>query len=121
MTPLFAAYESAKDRMNLTYPQFAQAFKAWEVMPVKAKGNLAGAILWNGNELHCCILPEFHKRWLVPSIYKEILHTRLERFGSLITKVNKHSRAGKQFVTKAGFQHIETQGDTLIYELRYGN
>ena len=44
---------------DYTADDFTAAVEGWEFWPVVVGGVLAGAIMANGPELHCCIKPAF--------------------------------------------------------------
>ena len=115
--------ESAWDASKWQFPpgygfdDFAADTSSWDVWPVVVDGVLAGAILVNGPELHCCIKPEFFRRWATLGMYRRVMrHKALH--GRLVTKVNVDHDAGREFVERFGFKCVHSVGSTLIYEMR---
>lgn len=75
----------------------ADAISDWECWPVEVGGEMAGALLVKGCELHCCIKPEFFRRWATPGMYRRVMrHKALH--GRLVTRVNVDHDAGREFV-----------------------
>ena len=102
---------------DYTADDFAAAVEDWEFWPVVVDGVLAGAIMANGPELHCCIKPEFFRRWATPGMYRRVMrHKAL--YGRLVTTVNVDHDAGREFVERFGFRCVQNIGSTLIYEMR---
>ena len=102
---------------DYTYDQFADAISDWECWPVEVGGEMAGALLVKGCELHCCIKPEFFRRWATPGMYRRVMrHKAL--YGRLVTRVNVDHDAGREFVERFGFRCVQNTGSTLIYEMR---
>lgn len=119
MTAIHAAWEASRWQFapDYTYDQFADAISDWECWPVVVDGVLAGAIMANGPELHCCIKPAFFRRWATLGIYRRVMrHKALH--GRLTTRVNVDHDAGREFVERFGFRCVQNIGSTLIYEMR---
>ena len=114
-----AAWDASKWQFPSGYgfDDFMADTSGWDVWPVVVDGVLAGAILVNGPELHCCIKPEFFRRWATPGMYRRVMrHKALH--GRLMTKVNVDHDSGREFVERFGFKCVQSVGSTLIYEMR---
>lgn len=102
---------------DYTYDQFADAISDWECWPVEVGGEMAGALLVKGCEMHCCIKPEFFRRWATPGMYRRVMrHKAL--YGRLVTTVNVDHDAGREFVERFGFTMTGNTGHVLHYEMR---
>ena len=101
MTLLEVAYESAKDRTQASYAQFHEVFKDWQTVPVFVDGEIAGAILIDGPEIHACILPWAHGKWASRRL-RPILDNVIAQHGYAKTRAN--TEAGKRFVQRLGFK-----------------
>jgi len=114
-----AAWDAAKWQFpdSYTIDDFAADTSGWEFWPVVVDGVLAGAIMANGPELHCCIKPEFFRRWATPGMYRRVMrHKALH--GRLVTTVNVDHDAGREFVERFGFTMTGNTGHVLHYEMR---
>jgi hypothetical protein len=102
---------------DYTYDQFADAISDWECWPVEVGGEMAGALLVKGCEIHACIKPEFFRRWATPGMYRRVMrHKAL--YGRLVTRVNVDHDAGREFVERFGFTMTGNTGHVLHYEMR---
>lgn len=100
-----------------TVDDFEAATADWDFWPVVVDGVLAGAIMANGPELHCCIKPAFFRRWATPGMYRRVMrHKALH--GRLVTTVNVDHDAGREFVERFGFTMTGNTGHVLHYEMR---
>ena len=89
----------------------------WDAWPVIVGGELAGAVLVKGPEMHACILPRFFGRWASPSMYRRVLEHK-KQHGRLVTTVNVDHDAGREFVERFGFTMTGNTGHVLHYEMR---
>jgi len=114
-----AAWDAAKWQFPSGYgfDDFAADTSGWDFWPVVVDGVLAGAIMANGPELHCCIKPAFFRRWATPGMYRRVMrHKALH--GRLVTTVNVDHDAGREFVERFGFTMTGNTGHVLHYEMR---
>ena len=114
-----AAWDASKWQFPSGYgfDDFAADTSGWEFWPVVVDGVLAGAIMANGPELHCCIKPAFFRRWATPGMYRRVMrHKALH--GRLVTTVNVDHDAGREFVERFGFTMTGNTGHVLHYEMR---
>lgn len=118
---LEAAYESAKDRMPLSRGDFMATFGTWQVRPVKVRGELVGAVLVGGNQIHACIKPRGFGRWLSKGVLKDTLLAVIERHGRAITSVAKGNEIGHTFVAGLGFKPVFEADGVIWYEVRDGH
>lgn len=115
---LEAAYESAKDRMRLSKDDFLHAFGSWHVRPVRVSGEIVGAVLIGGNQIHACIQPKGFRRWLTKGVLRETLLKVIEEHGSAITSVGKGNEIGHRFVAGLGFKPVSEADGVTWYEVR---
>ena len=114
---LSAVYESAKDRMEISETQFRLFFAEWEQHPIYIGGEIGGAILCRGPEIHACILPKFYQKWLSKGLLRKFLIDRLCVYGFLRTAVRCGNIKGHNFVTRLGFLPSSLDGENQIYTL----
>lgn len=115
MSPIEAAWVAC-DRPG-TLEAWAEVFARWEVIPVRVGGDLAGAVLANGPEIHVAILPAYRKRWFSPSLWRSLFVERAGRYGFVTTKVARHR--SDEFVRRCGFVPV-SHGDPVEY-VRYAD
>jgi len=120
---LHAAYVSLEHRAEITFDQFRDAVAGWEIVPVTVGGELAGAVLINGPELHACILPAFFGRWLTRAVLRRTLHQVLARHGYALTRTTSGNDTGHAFVARLGFHKIFDVDGVATYKLEanHGN
>lgn len=100
MEPLEAAWLSLVGRFPIEYEAFADFAKDCEVNPVYVDGEVAGALIVKGFEIHACILPAFKGKWLTRKELR-ILNAVIERHGFAQTSTT--TQEGEYFVTRLGF------------------
>lgn len=101
MDAVQAAYESAQGRMGaVSLDQFRVAVAGCEVHPVAVDGQIAGAVIVSGPEVHACILPWAHKRWFRRA-QARVLNDIIRKHGYATTKAT--TAAGREFVERLGF------------------
>lgn len=106
---LFAAYESAKDRLDgATFRQFCEMVRGWTVHPIIVDSEIAGAVLTNGPDIHACILPEYKGKWFLKRA-KSILDETIKTHGFARTQATTDE--GVLFVERLGFVK---DGDSYI-------
>lgn len=102
MDAIHAAYMSASDRLGaVTLAEFREAVKSCDVHPVKVRGDIAGAVIVKGPEVHACILPWAHKRWFGRA-QARILNDIISSYGYATTTAT--TKAGREFVERLGFK-----------------
>jgi GNAT superfamily N-acetyltransferase len=117
------AFEAAKIP-GLPRELFKRRLVGWHVYPVSVCGELAGAILHKGAEVHACILPEYRGKWYTRKIYKEVLKPIIDSHGKLTTAVPDSKPWGRDFVEKFGFKQVRYKDGITYYELnrcKYGH
>lgn len=114
---LEAAYESAKERMHLSRDDFMATFGTWRVRPVKVRGELVGAVLVGGNQIHACIKPRGFRRWLTKGVLKDTLLAVITEHGRAITSVSKDNEIGHRFVAGLGFKPVSEADGVTWYEV----
>lgn len=97
---LRAAWESVNDRFPISFDDFKKAVAEWEINPVYVDGLPAGALMVNGPDIHACVLPFAHGRWLGKKQLR-ILNRVIEKHGFAQTKAT--TKAGEYFVKRLGF------------------
>ncbi len=82
---------------------------------MQVAGQVAGAVIVKGNEIHACILPWACGRWFMrPQL--EILNAVIRKHGNAITAATTPD--GKKFIERLGFIPV---GDKYERTQQYGN
>ncbi len=110
MHPLRAAWIACGEPCSLA--DWCEAFAAWEVQPVVVAGEVVGAVLANGPEVHVAVLPHVRGRWCTPSLWRWAITDRQAKYGRLVTFGN----ADNAFITRAGFLPIESGDGIIAYQ-----
>ncbi|NYS10339.1 hypothetical protein PBR31_00030 [Xanthomonas phage PBR31] len=105
-------YQSVEARLpaGFSFADFERAIADWEVIPVMEGGEVIGAVMVKGNELHvgfsrqgACIRGEI----------KRIFKPLLQKFGELVTTVCADNKRGLSFCKRLGFEEIEMSGGVV--------
>ena len=94
-------YNSVKERLPISFEQFADAMKDWELVELMQKDELVGVVMIKGNELHVG-----YKSVPKASIKKHINETLaklIKKFGFAVTTVQKTNERGLKFCKRLGF------------------
>lgn len=100
MSPLEAAWLSVSTRLPIEFEAFSYAVELWDLHPVVVQGEIAGALLTNGADIHACILPEYKGRWLTRKELR-VLNQIIENYGYAQTSAT--TLDGEYFVKRLGF------------------
>lgn len=97
--------------MPCDYTAWVLAFDGWEVREVVVEGVVVGAVLAKGNEVHVGVLPQFHRRWCTPSLWRWAITDRLKDYGILFTK----GKPGNLFIERAGFVPVREINGVMLF------
>lgn len=113
---LAAALRSVQARAPwVTADAFAQLTSGAECIPVTVDGEVVGAVLVIGSEVHACIEDRGHGRWFGKWALR--LLDRIQReHGRATTRVMATSAPGLEFVKRLGFRQVGANGETLAFE-----
>jgi hypothetical protein len=119
---LRAAWESARDRCDVDFEDFAMAVEDWNVHPVRVAGKIVGAILTHREQIHACIKPEAFGKW-VGMKEVNVLNDVIDRYGRAVTSVSHGNEVGRKFVQGLGFSLVEIRNGVDWFELdrKYGH
>jgi len=94
-------YNSVKNRLNITFDQFAEALKDWDFVELEHNNKLFGVVMIKDNELHVSFdgIPKFSIRKHI----KETIGKVIEKYGFAITSVTKGNEKGLNFCKRFGF------------------
>jgi len=105
------AYNSVKDRIDLTLEEFAEVLKDWEFVELKHDEKLFGVIIIKDNELHISLdgVPKFSiRRYL-----KETIGKVIENYGYAVTSITKNNEKELNFCKRFGFVIVSETQDQI--------
>jgi len=94
-------YNSVKERLPISFEQFAEALKSWELVDVVQNNELIAVVMIKDNELHVGF-----KSVPKASVKKHINATLvklIKKFGFAVTTVQKTNERGLKFCKRLGF------------------
>lgn len=101
--------------MPVSFEEFQWLCQDWDVEPVEVDGQLVGAVLMRGAEIHACIKPEGFGRWLSRSVLRRTLMRVVREHGRAETAVTTGNAVGEAFVQRLGFVEIERANGVTRY------
>ena len=113
-------HESIGDRADIAFEDFVTLMQGWEILPIHDGGEVIGAAMVNGNEVHVGLRRQPiapHRRE-----FREILG-RLLRNGEVVTRVQIGCEHGLQFCKRLGFEEFHRDERVIFLrcmESRYG-
>lgn len=105
-------YESVKGRLPITYEQFEEALKDWEFVELTENGQLIGAVMIKGNELHVGYgtKPTASIRGHI----KKTLKNLIDKYGHAVTTVQKSNEKGLNFCKRLGFIVLNEENGKIL-------
>ena len=107
-------YTSIAHRVSLSFDQYVVAVRAWEVIPVRERGHIIGAVLRLGSELHIGVSRRLQCSHI--DLIHSVLNETVNRCGEATTKVASGNWRGLEFCHRLGFQF--THLDSGLIHLR---
>lgn len=97
-----AAFNAISYRLNgMTLEQFRQDTKDFEFTPITVGGEIAGAMIVAGKEVHCCMPPELKGRWFARVALRAI-NKVIEDNGEAISRATTED--GHNILIALGFE-----------------
>ncbi len=113
---IVAAFKSTAKRVEwMTLDDFRQIIKDAEIEPVRVGGQVVGAIVILGAEIHACILPEFRGLWMSKRTLSTLLRV-VQNHG--YAKTTATTDEGRYFVKRLGFIR---EGDVFVLRGNHGH
>ena len=94
-------YNSVKERLPISFEQFSDALKSWELVDVVQNGELIAVVMIKDNELHVGF--KSVPKASVKEYINETLIKLIEKFGFAVTTVQKTNERGLKFCKRLGF------------------
>jgi hypothetical protein len=111
MTPAECIYESVKDRLTLPLDAFVRATGDWEFVPVMENGQMIGAVMRKGNELHVGFT---RQGACIRGQIRRILGDVLAAYGSAVTMVRRSNGRGLRFCERLGFEKTHEENGVVF-------
>lgn len=105
--------------MPVSFEEFQWLCQDWEAEPVEVDGQLVGAVLMRGPEIHACIKPEGFGLWLSRRVLRDTLVRLVAEHGRAETSVATGNAAGEAFVQRLGF--VESGRANGVTRYTYGH
>ena len=109
---LFIIYRSIKDRVQLSFMEFAQLLKDWEAIPLTQNGRLIGGVIVKGNELHVGYAEK--PAGSIRKNIKEVMKPLFTKYGFVVTTVSKDNINGLNFCKRLGFVETSQDSDKIL-------
>ncbi len=120
---LDAAWASVQSRTDATRAEFDALTDAAAVHPVVVAGQIHGALIVIGAEIHACVVPAAFGLWLHRPALR-VLRDIVATYGRATTSVQTGCEAGARFVARLGFVPTSADGAAVRYEIaevKYGH
>lgn len=95
-------WEQASKTLYLTREQWEQTMLGWEIEEVRVQGDLGGAILRKGPELHFAVFDTGHIA--TRQIVVDAVKGQLEKYGYVVTRTPKDDKRQARFNALVGFK-----------------
>jgi hypothetical protein len=115
MDALHAAFESLSARADLSFEQFEAFAAGCDIHPVCVDGDIVGAVIVKGPDIHACILSQARGRWFSRRCAL-ILNDVIARHG--FARTSATTQEGMEFVMRLGFR---PSGRDWLKEDPYGH
>lgn len=109
---VFMIYESVKQRLPINFSQFQEALKDWEFVPLSENGQIIGAVMLKGNEIHIGYGKK--PKASIKKHIKQTLNILLEKYGEVVTSVQKGNDRGLEFCKRLNFIQIGQENDKIL-------
>lgn len=114
-----AVYLSVKDTLDVTLEGCKAALSHWDVVPLTESGEVVGAIVKKGNEIHVG-----YKRCPGASLrshIRKVFNEELRAHGALVTSVRESNDRGLRFCRRMGFAEVERKGGYVFMRCERSN
>ena len=111
MTPAECIYESIKDTAGVSLDAFVLATSDWKFTPVTERGQMIGAVMRKGNELHVGFV---RQGTCIRGHIKRILGEVLSAYGFAVTMVRSSNERGLQFCERLGFKKTKEENGIVF-------
>jgi len=109
---IFMVYESVKHRAPLSFSQFRAAVNDWAFIPLTQDGEIIGAVMQKENEIHVGYGKK--PKASIKKHIKQTLNNMLEKYGSVVTSVQKENDRGLLFCKRLNFIQIGQEEDRIL-------
>lgn len=116
MTPAECVYQSVKHRLNgMEFMSFMAVASGWDFLPIERNGEVCGAVMRKGPEVHIALLPEAQNHtWIRGDIRRELSKVIADH-GHAFTWVRDGHTVGHRLAKILGFK----QKTNCIGQVRY--
>lgn len=109
---MLMVYESVKQRLPINFSQFKDALNDWEFVPLVENGQIIGAAMLKENEIHVGYGKK--PKASIKKHIKETLNKLLDKYGEVVTSVQKGNDRGLAFCKRLNFVQIGQENDKIL-------
>lgn len=113
-----ALYESVRGRSHLTLEAFSHSLSRFDLLPVVVRGEVRGAVMVDGNEIHVGVEYSARGGALSRRLIRKTLGAILDAYGTAVTAVASDNPAGVRFVHRLGFEVVRQEAGVTYFEAR---
>lgn len=108
-TALRIGYKATDWSEPIAFEDYCSAVKDWTIKAIKRDDDVIGAVYKKDDELHISVLPEWRKKWLTKSLWKDFFQS-----GRVTTKVTPGHEHMYSILKRLGFKEFD--GGMLVKE-----
>lgn len=112
-------WEQASSKLYIERPEFERQMAEWEIEEVRVGGDLGGAILRKGPELHFSVFNTGHVA--TRQIVIDAVKGQLQKYGYVVTKTPKDDKRQARFNALVGFKVVDEDEFDTYYRLEAGD
>lgn len=105
-------FKSVEHRLPCGFDEFSKALKDYEIIPVIQRGKLFGGVMVKGNEIHVGFAEK--PTASIRGNIKAILKPLFEKYGFVVTAVQKDNTNGLNFCKRLGFVESGLDSDKIL-------
>ena len=105
-------FQSVQDRLPFGFDEFAAAVKDWEIVPFVQRSKMIGGVMIKGNEIHLGLIEK--PTASIRKNIRQVLAPLFNKYGFVVTSVNKSNQNGLNFCKRLGFVEIAEESDKIL-------
>lgn len=114
-TALECVYEAIRERIEgVSFSQFAQAMRGWDLFPLERDGRPVGAVMTSGPVMHIAIIKEARGHWL-RGLIRDRVRKMIAAHGYAATEVMDGHKIGHRLAALAGFEKVSSENGATKY------
>lgn len=106
-----------RERMPMDRETADRAFSEWDLQAAVAGGEVVGAVMTKGPELHAAVVPAHRRKWASRTLIRKAIAPLMWRFGFVKTSVMKDNPKGCDFVKRLGFEPSGEDANMIYFRM----